>query len=222
LEKEYVLKGGDAVMQNEVIFKISFGILAITIVSAMAYANLKAHREHGSPLVRAKNEYPPLIFLRLLLAIPVYAGLLDWLFSANKMSWSYIHIPVHMRWIGCGLVVLIGILFWWIHHTLGSNYRSTMGLHENHRLVTRGPYRFVRHPTYVTFLIFPVILFLISANWLIGSVSFVLFLMLMIVRAPIEEMELIIRFGDEYRLYMQRTNRFFPPLHHIVRPGYRR
>ncbi len=209
-------------MQNEVIFKISFGILVITLISAMFYTNLKAHREHGSPLVRAKNEYRPLVFVRLLFSIPIYAMLFDWMLSSNKIPWSYIQIPVYMRWIGCGLIAVVGILFWWTHLTLGSNYRSTMGLHENHKLVTQGPYRFVRHPTYVTFLAVPVIFFLISTNWLIGFSSFVLFLILMVVRAPIEEKELIDRFGDEYRLYMHRTNRFFPSLHQIVKPRDRR
>jgi protein-S-isoprenylcysteine O-methyltransferase Ste14 len=127
----------------------------------MFYAKLKAHREHGSPLVRAKHEYRPLVVLRLFFAIPLYAGLLDWLFSGNKIPWSYMQLPVNVRWVGCGLIVVIGILFWWVHLTLGSNYRSTMGLHDNHKLITRGPYRFVRHPTYVTFLVVPAILFLI-------------------------------------------------------------
>ena len=209
-------------MRNEAIFKIFFGVMAIAITSAMVYTNFKAHREHGSPLVRAKNEYRPLIFVRLLFAIPLYAGLLDWLFSANKIPWSYIHIPVYARSIGCGLIGVVGILFWWIHLALGSNYRSTMGLHENHKLVTSGPYRFVRHPTYATFLVVPVILFLISANWLIGISALALFLILMVVRAPIEEGELINRFGDEYRLYMERTNRFFPSLRRKVEPRYKR
>lgn len=200
-------------MHDEAIFKISFGILAILILSAMVSTNIKAHREHGSPMVRAKNEYRPLIYVRLFLAIPLYAGLIDWLFSANWIPWSYLPIPVYLRWVGCGLVIVEGFLFWWIHLTLGSNYRSTMGLHEGHKLVTRGPYRFVRHPTYSAFLFMPVVLFLISANWLIGSSSFILFLILMIVRAPIEERELLDRFGDEYRLYMQGTNRFFPFFH---------
>jgi protein-S-isoprenylcysteine O-methyltransferase Ste14 len=209
-------------MQNETIFKIAFGVLAISITSAMIHANLRAHRAHGSPLVRAKNEYRPLLLVRLLFAIPVYAALIDWLVSLNKIPWSYMKMPEFMRWIGCGLVAVAGILFWWIHLTLGSNYRSTMGLHEKHTLVTQGPYRFVRHPTYVTFLVIPVILFLITSNWLIGSSSFVLFFILMVVRAPIEEKELINRYGDEYRLYMRRTNRFFPSLHRMVGPRYRR
>jgi protein-S-isoprenylcysteine O-methyltransferase Ste14 len=209
-------------MQNEMIFKISFGVLAITITSAMIHANLKAHREHGSPLVRAKNEYRPLVFLRLFFAIPLYAWLFDWLFSADKIPWSYMQLPVNVRWVGCGLIVVIGMLFWWAHLTLGSNYRSTMGLHDNHKLITRGPYRFVRHPTYVTFLFIPVTLFLISANWLIGAASFVLFLILMVVRAPIEERELINRFGDEYRSYMRKTNRFLPSFYQKVKQQYRR
>ena len=194
------------------IFKIAFGVWVVMMLSAMITANLKAHREHGSPLVRAKNEYRPLIWVRLFFSIPVYIGLIDWLASADKIPWSYVHMPIVVRYIGCGLVIVLGILFWWTHLTLGSNYRSTMGLHENHTLVTSGPYRFVRHPTYVLFLFMPVVLFLISANWLIGSFSFALFSILLIVRAPIEERELIGRFGEEYRSYMSRTNRFLPSL----------
>ena len=87
-----------------------------------------------------------------------------------------------------------------------------MGLHPNHKLVTHGPYRFVRHPMNVVFPVVSIVLFLMSANWVIGAAALILIGTLSIVRAPIEEKQLIERFGEEYRTYMQRTGRFFPRL----------
>ena len=46
----------------------------------------------------------------------------------------------------------------------------------------------------------------LGALILIGTIS--------IARSPIEEKQLIERFGEEYRAYMRRTGRFFPRLIH--------
>jgi protein-S-isoprenylcysteine O-methyltransferase Ste14 len=57
-----------------------------------------------------------------------------------------------------------------------------------------------------------IVLFLLTANWVIGTGALILISTISIVRAPIEERELIERFGEEYRAYMRRTGRFFPRL----------
>ena len=67
---------------------------------------------------------------------------------------------------------------------LGSNYHGTMGLHPNHKLVTRGPYRFLRHPMNVVFPLVSIVLFLMSANWVISAAALILIGTLTIVRAP--------------------------------------
>lgn len=101
-------------------------------------------------------------------------------------------------------------LMMWTMLALGSNYRGAMGLHPNHKLVTHGPYRFVRHPMNVVFPMVSIVLFLMSANWVIGAGALIVIGTVSIVRTPIEEAQLIERFGEEYRAYMRRTERFFP------------
>ncbi len=100
----------------------------------------------------------------------------------------------------------------WTMLALGSNYRGAMGLHPNHKLVTHGPYRFVRHPMNAVFPLVSIVLFLLSANWVVGVGALILIGTISIVRSPIEEKQLIDRFGEEYRAYMRRTGRFFPRL----------
>ena len=64
----------------------------------------------------------------------------------------------------------------------------------------------------VVFPLVSIVLFLMSANWVIGVGALILICTISIVRAPIEEQQLIERFGEEYRAYMRRTGRFFPRL----------
>jgi protein-S-isoprenylcysteine O-methyltransferase Ste14 len=50
---------------------------------------------------------------------------------------------------------------------------------------------------------------LIADNWFIIGLGILTFI-LMAIRTPQEEANLIAKFGDEYRDYMKRTGRFFP------------
>jgi protein-S-isoprenylcysteine O-methyltransferase Ste14 len=53
--------------------------------------------------------------------------------------------------------------------------------------------------------------FLLCANWFVAAMCGMAFITLG-VRIPREEANLIERFGDDYRRYMQRTGRFLPRL----------
>jgi protein-S-isoprenylcysteine O-methyltransferase Ste14 len=53
--------------------------------------------------------------------------------------------------------------------------------------------------------------FLVAANWFFLMAGCVVFLLL-VIRTHKEEQNLIARFGDDYRNYMQRTGRFVPRL----------
>ena len=197
-------------MQGETQFKIVFGVWVVLFLGAIGYAQRKAMREHGSRFAQCTNEHRPLLWIRTLLGVPLWAFLIDWLASAGWFPWAAVALPTWARWSGVGFGVVVVGLIWWAMLALGSNYRGTMGLHPNHRLVTHGPYRFVRHPMNAVFPLVSIFLFLLSANWVLGTVALVLIGTISIVRSPIEERQLIERFGEEYRAYVRRTGRFLP------------
>ena len=199
-------------MESETVFKMVFGAWAILFLGAVGYAQGRAMRRHGSRFAQAANEYRPLLWIRGLLGIPLWIFLIDWLASAVWFPWATISLPLWARWGGVGLGAVVAGLMWWTMVALGGNYRGTTGLHANHELVTHGPYRFVRHPMQAVAPLISIVLFSLSANWVVGTGALVLIGTISIVRAPIEERELIDRFGDEYRGYMQSTGRFFPRL----------
>jgi protein-S-isoprenylcysteine O-methyltransferase Ste14 len=199
-------------MQTETVFKFSFGVWVVLFFIPIGYAHRKAMRAHGSRFAQAANEYPPLLWVRGLLGIPLWAFLIDWLVSAHWFPWASVSLPVWARWSGVGFGGVVVGLMTWTMLALGGNYRGTTGLHLNHKLVTHGPYRFVRHPMNAVCPLVSIVLFLLSANWVIGIGALILIGTISIMRAPIEERQLIERFGEEYRAYMRRTGRFFPCL----------
>jgi protein-S-isoprenylcysteine O-methyltransferase Ste14 len=73
-------------------------------------------------------------------------------------------------------------------------------------LVDTGIYAVVRHPMYLSFIMYPVALMLISQHWLslIFGLPLIVYLYLAMKE---EEKNNIEKFGDDYRRYMQRVPR---------------
>ena len=103
-------------------------------------------------------------------------------------------------------------LFWRSHLDLGENWSVTLEIDAQHRLVTRGVYRFVRHPMYTSFFVSGLGQALLLANWIAGPAALAAVAVLVAVRVPNEEAMMIGQFGDEYRDYMRRTGGIVPRL----------
>jgi len=79
-------------------------------------------------------------------------------------------------------------------------------------LVKRGPFSWVRHPTYVSHTFLFIGIFLATGVIATGFVALLDFIIVALVIIPMEEKELLQRFGEEYRVYMTQTPRFIPRL----------
>jgi protein-S-isoprenylcysteine O-methyltransferase Ste14 len=107
--------------------------------------------------------------------------------------------------MACGLW-----LFWRSHADLGDSWSVTLELNPDHRLVTRGVYRRVRHPMYLSFFVLGIGQALLVANWIAGFAGLASIALLVALRLPKEEAMMIEQFGDEYRAYMRRTGGILP------------
>jgi protein-S-isoprenylcysteine O-methyltransferase Ste14 len=136
-------------------------------------------------------------------------GLLAYVMDPAAMAWSSLPLPARLRWTGAAFGAAGGALLLWAFHTLGPNLTDTVVTRRVHTLVTRGPYRWVRHPVYDAVALATIGNALLAANWFIFLAG-VASLTLLVVRTRIEEEQLRARFGDAYASYAARTGRFLP------------
>ena len=170
------------------------------------YHRLKAHT--GERIDRRQEGW--LLAIRPLALIGM-CGVIAFLIHPPWMAWSHLPLPAWARWTGVGLGLLAAVLLTWTFRTLGKNITDTVVTREKHFLVTTGPYRWVRHPFYVSFLLGIVANSLVMANWFLFACGVTVFL-LFAIRSRIEEENLLARFGDDYRRYRERTGAFLPRL----------
>ncbi len=134
----------------------------------------------------------------------------SWLDRANyRMS-----VQAKQRTGGIGMVLLLVAvwLFWRAHRDLGQNWSPSLQMRQEHELVTRGVYRYIRHPMYASQWVWSVAQALLLHNWIAGLASAVLFTPLYVLRVPREERMLQAQFGPAYGRYMQQTGRVLPRL----------
>jgi protein-S-isoprenylcysteine O-methyltransferase Ste14 len=111
-----------------------------------------------------------------------------------------------------GVIALCGalVLFYRSHADLGKNWSISLQIRNEHRLVTTGIYRFIRHPMYTSFFLLAVAQALLLPNWLAGLTGLVGVGILYAFRVRQEERMMLERFGTDYQNYMAHTARLIP------------
>jgi protein-S-isoprenylcysteine O-methyltransferase Ste14 len=102
---------------------------------------------------------------------------------------------------------------WWFHRAhvdLGTNWSITLEVREQHRLVTNGIYRRIRHPMYLSLLVYSLGQALAVPNWVVGPSYLIAFGVLFGLRLGPEERMMRETFGREYEDYVQRSARLIP------------
>ncbi len=115
-----------------------------------------------------------------------------------------------LAWIGLVFAAGALALFRVTHKTLGRNWSISLELREDHRLVTDGIYRYLRHPMYTAFWMWAVAQALLLPNWVAGPAGVIGFGTLFFGRIGQEERMMTERFGQDYRAYTARTYRIIP------------
>ena len=112
------------------------------------------------------------------------------------------------------LLIIAGIAVRWTAIlTLGRQFTTTLAIVENHKIIDRGIYKAIRHPSYTGCLMSFLGLSMTFSNWITVIVIFVPILLGYLYRISIEEKLLMNHFGEEYRIYARRTQRLIPKIY---------
>jgi len=183
---------------------------AVVLAATVVMMAIRAPHGHRSRSVKvAKSHKTPLETGLLVLAWVGFFVPLIWV--ASPAFW-FAEYPLRTAPLVAGVVcVVIGLwLFYRSHADLGTNWSITLEVREEHRLITQGVYRSVRHPMYSALVLYSVGQALVIPNWVAGPSSLLGFAVLLALRIRAEERMMDERFGDEYAAYSARTKRLIP------------
>ncbi len=150
-----------------------------------------------------------ILFGLRILALIWFGAIIAYLINPAWMCWSSLQLPALVRWTGVGVGAASFLLKGWSFLHLDRNLTDSVTTREKHRLVTSGPYGWMRHPFYTSFGMDVVAASLVMANWFVLLWGAAVFGVL-VVRTQREEELLEKRFGEAYRRYQQRVGRFVP------------
>lgn len=195
---------------NENVFRILAGLMLFTGLGISGYFRRKADRDTGEKVSWEKEGLFMILALRIG-GLVLWFSMLGYLIYPPLLAWSQVGLPGWTRWIGVGLGIVCVVLIYWMFSSIGSGITPTVATRSEHKLVTKGPYRWIRHPLYSFGTLFFLSFALMADSWFIALMA-ALAIVLLSIRLPTEEAFLIEKFGDEYREYMKHTGKYLPKL----------
>lgn len=193
--------------ENDLVFRLIL-IGGFACVFPIGLIHRLKSAESGEKLDRRQEGLLVLLTLRPLALFRLIL-ILIWLINPAWIAWSSIGLPIWFRWMGVVSGIAAGVLLVWVFRSLGKNITDTVVTRKDHTLISSGPYRWVRHPFYLAFLMVVVSDSIVIDNWLLAVTGGFLFCIIMI-RTRREEENLIARFGDEYRELIRTRGKIFP------------
>lgn len=138
-----------------------------------------------------------------------------WISLTVALYFGYGGIGALPDWVfypGIFLMLLGVVIRQWAIAVLGRFFSFHVRVVEDHRVVDKGPYRLVRHPSYTGVLIT-----FIGLSLAVQSLGALLVLLAVFIvsygyRMKVEEKTLLTELGDNYVDYMKRTKRIIPYL----------
>ena len=137
----------------------------------------------------------------LMIVLQLIPSQYSWVLQKNDLSITGIVIGMVLCVTGLFLAV-------WSKKSLGNNWSGTPSVKDNHELIIKGPYKFIRHPLYTGLII----TFLGSA--IIGIYLWIfiliLFLLKFSLKIRIEERLMTEQFPQDYLSYKKHTKMLVP------------
>lgn len=207
-------------MSEALFYQIMVLFLFILFMAIRGYFGRKAQppgqkrtrQERWSNQVKYESKF--LVILRILLVYAMIVFITIWSLIPFLIPPVTQLNFINQVWLQrFGIVICVVMIFGiiWVGVHLGRQVSGSLEIKEGHALITSGPYKYIRHPMYLVYILFNFGLFLICLNLVLLGII-LLGLITVVSRMRVEEEMMIEQFGDEYQEYMKHTGRLFPRL----------
>lgn len=131
-------------------------------------------------------------------------------FGASFLPWGVMRRPEAALAVGTCVLLAGGILRRLCFRALGRYFTGAVVVVPDQPVVERGPYRWVRHPSYTAGMVIFVGIAIALGSWPSVAILTLVPPLVYLRRVRVEEAALLATIGEPYRAYMARTARFIP------------
>jgi protein-S-isoprenylcysteine O-methyltransferase Ste14 len=140
-----------------------------------------------------------------------WGGALHTLSIATLWAWPRPEPPRLLLWVAAVLLAAASVaVMLACQRALGRQFAYQARLVEGHRLITTGPYRYVRNPIYTALFGLGLATGLVLSRWPVVPIFAVLYAAGTVIRVRSEERLLRAEFGPEFEDYARRVPAFVP------------
>lgn len=147
------------------------------------------------------------LYLQLSFLIALFYAAMDFV----EWHWSRLsQWEPQVIYAGFALFIMSCIIRWWGIKSIKKYFNPRIAVYTNHRLITDGAYKYIRHPLYLGSLISSLSIPIVFSSG--GALAIIVLLNIpaLIYRIKLEEEFLAKHFPEEYRAYMATTKRILP------------
>lgn len=134
------------------------------------------------------------------------------IFTGTILEFFFVDRP-HSRIVSLGgvaLFVLANLMRVRATRALGKFWSLHVEIRDQHQFVREGPYRYVRHPAYASFVLEHLAIPLVGNAWWSFLAAILLYVPMVCWRLKNEEMALAAKFGESYRSYQREVGALIP------------
>lgn len=145
--------------------------------------------------------------------VALYVGLFSAIaFAFLAPQFRVDHSDADFTFFVTGIVLVWSgmLLRFWSIQTLGKYFRTLVHIHEDHQLITKGPYKYLRNPSYTGSITSVLGIGIALGNWASITAVFIAVSVGYVWRIRVEEMALKERFGAAYEVYAEKTWSLIP------------
>jgi protein-S-isoprenylcysteine O-methyltransferase Ste14 len=147
------------------------------------------------------QKFPPVVSMLSLVALILAVfqiGTLDYLEEYGLI-----------RYIGLAVYLVFSWVQVWSFKTLGDNYSQDIMIKKNHELITKGPFKLIRHPQYLCQILLDLGATAATFSYIVGFLALVE-IPIYIMRASMEDKLLAKYFSEKFSDYKKKSGFMIP------------
>ena len=183
-------------------------IILLNIIGTFS-ANVKGAKQGLKSTVSEVKEKPKTFLQKFppILSMLSLVALILAVFQIGTLE--YLEDFAVVRYIGLAVYLVFSWIQVWSFKTLGENYSQDIMIKKNHQLVTKGPFRIIRHPQYLCQIILDIGAAVATLSYIVGGFALIE-IPIYIMRAVAEDKLLAKHFTESFSEYKKKSGFMIP------------